>query len=150
MRKALLFPLLAAGGVLVTLTGCTSTATATPGPTSGASGASAAPSSTSTARATPADVGTCVDGNAVVVTRPKASVVRLDGSCATVSVVGTGGTVELGAVEHLVIEGAKNAVSVASVGTIDFAADTNHVTYGGAAPTIHDAGTVGNTAAAAK
>lgn len=147
MRKSPLLTLALGAGLIGALAGCTaatSTSTSTSTPTSAASHAPA-PAATPT---TPANVGTCIDGNAVVVTSKDTPAAKLTEACDTVNIVGTGGQVELGAVSHLVIEGTKNSVTIQSLKLVDFAGADNSIHYGGTTPTVNANGTTGNTVTA--
>ena len=146
---------------LAVLAGCT----ATTGPDDDA------PSPTDTPRAAAAETGTCTDGFMLVDTGtgPDAAletdsgpetetettieadspVAVVDSDCDLVSVVGSGGTVELGTVGTLVVEGTGVAVSVDQVTTVRLAGDDDVVTHGGAAPTVEDAGERNTVAPAA-
>ena len=73
----------------------------------------------------------------------------VDSDCDLVSVVGSGGTVELGTVGTLVVEGTGVTVSVDQVTTVRLAGDDDVVTHGGAAPTVEDAGERNSVAPAA-
>lgn len=140
---------------LAVLAGCTGTT----GPDD------AAPSATETPRAA-AETGTCTDGFMLVDTGtgqddaletdsgPEAeaeaeATIVADSDCDLVSVVGSGGTVELGTVGTLVVEGTGVAVSVDEVTTVRLAGDDDVVTHGGAAPTVEDAGERNTVAPAA-
>lgn len=144
---------------LALLAGCT----ATTGPDDAASSPSDTP------RAAAAETGTCTDGFMLVDTGtgqddaletdsgPEAEatieadspVAVADSDCDLVSVVGSGGTVELGTVGTLVVEGTGVAVSVDEVTTVRLAGDDDVVTHGGAAPTVEDAGERNTVAPAA-
>jgi hypothetical protein len=142
---------------LALLAGCT----ATTGPDD------AAPSSAETPRAAAAETGTCTDGfmlvdtgtgpdaaletdaDADATTEADSPVAVEDADCDLVSVVGSGGTVELGTVGTLVVEGTGVAVSVDEVTTVRLAGDDDVVTHGGAAPTVEDAGERNSVAPAA-
>jgi hypothetical protein len=146
---------------LALLAGCTSTA----GPDD------AAPSPSDTPRAAAAETGTCTDGFMLVDTGtgqdagletdsgPEADaeatieasspVAVVDSDCDLVSVVGSGGTVELGTVGTLVVEGTGVTVSVDEVTTVRLAGDDDVVTHGGAAPSVEDAGERNSVAPAA-
>ena len=144
---------------LAVLAGCT----ATTGPDD------AAPSPSDTPRAAAAETGTCFDGFMLVDTgtgqdaaletdsgpetettiEADSPVAVVDSDCDLVSVVGSGGTVELGTVGTLVVEGTGVAVSVDEVTTVRLAGDDDVVTHGGAAPTVEDAGERNSVAPAA-
>lgn len=148
---------------LAVLAGCTGTT----GPDD------AAPSPSDTPRAAAAETGTCTDGFMLVDTgtgqdaaletdsgpvaetetettiEADSPVAVADSDCDLVSVVGSGGTVELGTVGTLVVEGTGVAVSVDEVTTVRLAGDDDVVTHGGAAPTVEDAGERNSVAPAA-
>ena len=73
--------------------------------------------------------GACIDGQAVVAATDET--VSFPEGCATVSILGTGATIELGPVEHLVIENDGNTVTAESVAQIDSIGHDNTVAYGG-------------------
>jgi len=122
---------------LALLTGCTTadqTDDATPTPTP-----------TQTAAADTAETGTCTDGFMLVDTDAEdaadAPVAVSSVDCELVSIVGSGGSVELGTVGTLVVEGTGVSVAVDQVTTVRLAGDDNTVTRAGEAPTTEDAGT---------
>ncbi|KQQ28786.1 hypothetical protein ASF54_09160 [Frondihabitans sp. Leaf304] len=133
---------LAGLALLATLTGCT---TSTPTPTSADTPAStSSPTSpSSTARTTPpattapeaelpANINTCVDGQALINTTQKTA--SLPDGCDTVFVQTEDATIDLGPTKKLVFEGHGNTV-----------------TYSGEAPEIIEAGeSVGTNTAVAK
>lgn len=88
--------------------------------------------------------GACVDGTAAVVVEAGAPETVFTDACDTVSVIGTGGTVSLGTVRHLVVEGTKLAVVIDSVELVDFAGDDNTVSHAGTAPVVNENGTTGS------
>lgn len=88
--------------------------------------------------------GVCVDGTAAVVVEAGAPETVFTEPCDTVSVIGTGGTVSLGTVRHLVVEGTKLAVVIDSVDLVDFAGDDNTVSHAGAEPVVNENGTTGS------
>lgn len=88
--------------------------------------------------------GVCVDGTAAVVVEAGAPETVFTEPCDTVSVIGTGGTVSLGTVRHLVVEGTELTVVVGSVDLVDFAGDDNTVSHTGAEPVVNENGTTGS------
>ena len=103
----------------------------------------ATPTPTRTAEA--AETGTCTDGFMLVDTDAEdaadAPVAVSSVDCELVSIVGSGGSVELGTVGTLVVEGTGVSVAVDQVTTVRLAGDDNTVTRAGEAPTTEDAGT---------
>jgi len=89
--------------------------------------------------------GECLDGAAALVVDAEHPEVTFDEACETVSVIGTDGTVTLGAVGHLVVEGRGLTITAETVTAVDFAGDDNVLSHGGAAPTVTENGTTGNT-----
>lgn len=135
---------LVAGGLVVSglalgagLTGCTSDGSP--------DGRGARPHET-TSETTPEPFvpGVCVDGTAAVIVEAGAPETVFTEPCDTVSVIGAGGTVSLGTVRHLVIEGTKLTVVVDSVELVDFAGDDNTVSHTGGEPVINVNGTTGS------
>lgn len=141
MKKTPILTLALGVGLVAALAGCTSTDTT--------ADSTSAPTPTASLP-TPADpvVNKCVDGVAVLTPTAKKPKIELAGSCDVVSVVGTKGTITLGAVKHLVFEGSDNQVTVASVEKVDFGGNDNALTHGGAAPTVTTGTTAGNTVTA--
>lgn len=101
-----------------------------------------------------AETGTCTDGFMLVdmdvdaddaddadADADDSPVVVSDTDCDLVSIVGSGGTVRLGTVGTLVVEGTSVGVTVDQVATVRIAGADNVVTHGGDAPTTEDAGT---------
>ncbi|NRD27878.1 DUF3060 domain-containing protein [Frigoribacterium sp. VKM Ac-2836] len=121
--------------------GCTSNSDTTP---------DASDSSTPLAESTtsPFVTETCIDGNASVVLDEKTTDVTFSEACDSVDVIGSGGTVTLTDVNHLVVEGTGITVTAGSVGTVDFAGDGNTVSHTGAEPVVNDNGTADNTVTA--
>jgi len=127
--------LLLTAAAAASLVGCTSAddrAEAPPTPTASAA---------STAEA---QTGACVDGEAVVVVDSDHRDADLADDCAAVSVVGSDGTVTLGDVDHLVVEGTGLRITVDAVGTVDYAGDGNTVSHSGPTPEVHENGTSEN------
>lgn len=138
-------PLLAAalGALVITgaLAGCTAnsnTSTKTPAPSTSQT---AGPSGNATAKADSKletekklqaeqenPTGACIDGQAVVNSTDKKITV---GDCKTISILGSGATVTLGTVEHLIIENNKNTITAKSIAAIDSIGHDNTITYGG-------------------
>lgn len=138
MRKTPILTLaLGAGLIAAALAGCTS-----------ASNDATTKSPTPTVTATAPPVNKCVDGAAVLTPTKDKPEITLAEACDTVSVVGTSGKITLGPVKHLVFEGNENTVTVESVEKVDFGGNDNKLTHKGAAPTVNDKGTVGNTVTA--
>jgi len=121
-------------GLAAALAGCTHTDPETQGETP-------SPTPTSTAAAQ-APTLSCDDGFLLVDADQveRGTPIEVTEPCATVSVVGTAGTVTLGDVEQLVLEGDALNVVVDSVTRIAFAGDDDTVQYGGDSPEIDDQG----------
>lgn len=137
MKKTPIITLVLGAALVATLAGCSSSSN---------DATSKTPAPTVTAEAPV--VNKCVDGNAVVTPTKDKPEITLTGACDTVSVVGTSGKVILGSVKHLVFEGTENSVTVDAVEKVDFGGNDNKVVHKGAAPTVNDKGTTGNTVTA--
>ena len=82
--------------------------------------------------------GECKDGIAILAGADSFS---LPEGCADVSVLAQDATIDLGPVEHLVIEGSGNTITADSITSIDSISTGNTVTYGGDADaTINELG----------
>lgn len=125
---------LAGLALLATLTGCTSsTPTAADSPASSTNTAKTTPPPTTTPEVKlPANINTCVDGQALINTTQKTA--SLPDGCDTVFVQTEDATIDLGPTKKLVFEGHGNTV-----------------TYSGEAPEIIEAGeSVGTNTAVAE
>lgn len=137
MPKTPIAATLAGLALLATLTGCTtSTPTAADSPTSSSSPISTAkttpPTTTTPEVELPANINTCVNGQALINTTKKTA--ALPDGCDTVFVQTEDATIDLGPTKKLVFEGHGNTV-----------------TYTGEAPEIIEAGqSVGTNSAVAK
>ena len=139
LRTATLAALLSA--TLVSgIAGCTSAHDSDTTPDATGSSTPLAESTTS-----PFITETCIDGNASVVLDEKTTDVTFSEACDAVNVIGSGGTVTLADVGHLVIEGTGITVTAGTLGTIDFAGDGNTVSHTGPEPVVNDNDTADNT-----
>lgn len=111
--------------VALALTGCTSdeadTSTTTPTPTS---------SATEIEKPT----GECIDGIATFVDND--TEYELPDGCETVDIIGSGNTITLGEVGHLILESNDNTIDVDAVEEVTNLSFGNTVSHGGDAPEV--------------
>lgn len=116
---------LSAAAVLVALSGCTGdeadTSTTTPTPTSSATGIEK-------------PTGECIDGIATFVDDD--TEYELPDGCETVDIIGSGNTITLGEVGHLILESNDNTVDVDAVEKVTNLSFGNTVSHGGDAPEV--------------
>ncbi|GAA0965152.1 DUF3060 domain-containing protein [Frigoribacterium faeni] len=111
------------------LTGCTSSEADTSKPTP-------TPASSESASATdfPKPTGECIDGVATFVDND--TEFALPDGCETVDIIGSGNTITLGDVTHLILESNDNTIDVDSVESVTNLSFGNTVRHGGDAPDV--------------